>query len=76
MQILTTLTFYTTCWLIIWSSITIYDHWRSRSPSLTFEKRLQIQEEKIPTWGWIGGLIFFLILFVLVPFVGFAADLT
>lgn len=75
MSILLTISFYLGCGLFTWLFIAIYDHWRAGSPSLTFEQRLELEEEKIPVWGWIGGLGFFLILFVLVPFVGFAADL-
>lgn len=76
MSILQSLAFYLVCGLFTWAFITLKDRWRARSPSLTFEQRQELEDEKIPTWGWIGSLVFFLLLIVLVPFVGFAADLT
>jgi len=75
MSIIQTVLFYSVCWFFTWAFITLCDRRRANSPNRTYSERLALAEERIPVWGWFAGLAFFLILFVLVPFVGFAADL-
>lgn len=76
MSIIQTVVFYSVCWFLTWAIMTLVDRRRIRSPNLTYSEQLALAEERIPALGWIGGWVFFLILIVIVPFVGFAADLT
>lgn len=76
MNAIYTFAFYTAAWLFTWAFIEISDRRKLNRPGLTYSDRLAIEDERIPAWGWIGGFVFFLTVFGLIPFVGFAADLT
>ncbi|ETF00949.1 hypothetical protein W822_20115 [Advenella kashmirensis W13003] len=76
MNAIHSLAFYLAAGIFTWAFVEISDRRKLNKPGLSYSEYLRLQEERIPVWGWIGGLVFFLILFVLVPFVGFAADLT
>jgi len=76
MSALFTFLFYLTAWLFTWAFIEISDRRKLNRPGLTYSERMTIEDERIPAWGWICAFVFFLILFGLVPFVGFAAGLT
>lgn len=75
MSILSSSIFIVIAWAIVWASTTAFDLYRSSRPMLTQEEMAVIADERIPVWAWLGGLIIFLFLFVLVPFIGMMAGL-
>ena len=75
MSMLSSSIFIVVAWAIVWVSTAAFDLYRSSRPALSREEMAIIADERIPVWAWIGGLIIFWFLFVLVPFAGAAAGL-
>lgn len=74
MTILSSSFFIVTAWAVVWLFLSVYDFFRLKN-AITHEQRMIVSDERIPVWAWIGGLIIFWFMFVLVPFVGAAAGL-
>lgn len=74
MTILSSSFFIVTAWAVVWLFLSVYDFFRLKN-AITYEQRKIVSDERIPVWVWIGGLIIFWFMFVLVPFVGAAAGL-
>lgn len=75
MSMLSSSIFIVIAWAIVWASISAFDLYRSSRTLIPDEEMAIIADERIPVWAWLGGLIIFWFMFVLVPFVGAAAGL-
>lgn len=74
MSIINTSVFIIAAWSVVYLFSSVRDFFRLKT-AITHEEKMIVADERIPVWAWIGGLIIFWFLFVLVPFIGAAAGL-
>lgn len=74
MSIINTSVFIIAAWSVVYLFSSVYDFFRAKT-AITHEQKMIVADERIPAWAWIGGLIIFLFMFVLVPFSGAAVGL-
>lgn len=67
MSILNSSIFIIVAWAAVWLFSFVYDFFKLKT-AITEEEKMIVADERIPVSAWIGGLIIFLFMFVLIPF--------